>query len=122
MFYTSKGEALFMMQGRWANTPEISLISSTNRQERIIYPDRISVGYDSFEPLDCVVKFDDEKIAYGWNNESYPTNGRNQKYKLEIGTYKVTIRLSGQNFRQVTTQFDIVIAGDWQGTSVTLPD
>jgi len=119
-FYTNKGEALFTMQGRWANTPEISFISPTNQQERMIYPDRISVGYHSFEPLDCIVKFDGERPAYGWNNESYVTDGRNARYKLEIGTYRVSVRLSGQNFRQVTTAFNLVIAGDWQGSSLTL--
>lgn len=121
-FYTSKDQALFTMQGRWANTPEISLISPLNQQERIIYPDTISVGYHSSEPLDCIVKFDDEKVAYGWNNEAYTTNGRNPRYKLEIGTYKVTVRLSGQNFQQFTTKFNIVFAGDWQGTSFTLAE
>jgi hypothetical protein len=58
-FYTSKDEALFTMQGRWANTPEISLISPSNQKEKIIYPDTVSVGYHSAEPLDCIVKFDD---------------------------------------------------------------
>ena len=118
--YTSKGDALFTMQGRWANTPEISFISPTNQQERIIYPDRISVGNHSSEPLDCVVKFDGETPAYGWNNESYATDGRNARHKLEIGTYRASVSLTGQNFRQVTTEFSIVIAGDWQGTSLTL--
>jgi hypothetical protein len=122
IFYTSKDQALFTMQGRWANTPEISLISPLKQQEKIIYPDTISVGYNSSEPLDCIVKFDDEKVAYGWNNEAYTTNGSNHRYKLDIGTHRVTVRLSGQNFQQVTTKFYIVLAGDWQGTSLTLTE
>jgi len=117
-FYTSKGQALFTMQGRWANTPEISLISPFNQQEKILYPETISIGYHSYEPLDCIVKFDDEKIAFGWNNEAYTANGRTPRYKLDIGTYKVAARLSGQNFQQTTTEFNMVIAGDWQGTSL----
>jgi hypothetical protein len=108
------------MQGRWANTPEISLISPSNQKEKIIYPDTISVGYQSSEALDCIVKFDDEKVAYGLNNEAYATDGRNPRYKLGIGTYKVAVRLSGQNFQQFTTKFNIILAGDWQGTSLTL--
>jgi hypothetical protein len=119
-FYTSQDQALFTMQGRWANTPEISLISPLSQQEKIIYPDTISIGYHSSEPLDCIVKFDDEKVAYGWNNEAYATNGRNPKHKLGIGTYKVLVRLSGQNFQQFTKKFTIVLSGDWQGTSLTL--
>jgi len=119
-FYTSQDQALFTMQGRWANTPEISLISPQSQQEKIIYPDTISIGYHSSEALDCIVKFDDEKVAYGWNNEAYATNGRNPKYKLGIGTYKVSVRLSGQNFQQFTKKCNIVLAGDWQGTSLIL--
>jgi hypothetical protein len=118
-FYTSQDQALFTMQGRWASSPEISLISPLSQQERIIYPDAISIRYHASEPLDCIVKFDDETVAYGWNNESYATNGRNPKHKLGIGTYKVFVRLSGQNFQQFSKQFRIVLAGDWQGTSLT---
>jgi len=121
-FYNSKDQALFTMQGRWARTPEISLISPLNQQEKILYPDTISIGYHSYEPLDCIVKFDDGKVAYGWNNESYATDGRNPRYKLEIGTYKVNVKLSGQNFQQISTKFDIVLAGDWQGTALTLTE
>lgn len=121
-FYTSNDQALFTMQGRWANSPEISLISPLHQQERIIYPDTISVGYHSPQPLDCIVKFDGESVAYGWNNEAYTTNGRTPRYRLTAGTYKVTVRLSGQNFQQITTKFSIVLAGDWQGTSLTLTE
>jgi hypothetical protein len=108
------------MQGRWANTPEISLISPLNQKEKLIYPDTVSVGCHSSEPLDCIVKFDDEKVAYGWNNEAYATDGRNPRYKLGIGAYNIAVRLSGQNFQQIITKFSIVLAGDWQGSSLTL--
>ena len=59
------------MQGRWANTPEPSRVS--HMQERIAYPDTIDIGYHDDEPimLDCIHKFDDEKVTYAWNNESY---------------------------------------------------
>jgi hypothetical protein len=120
-FYTSNGQALFTMQGRWANTPEVSFISPFNRQEKIIYPDTISIGYHSSEPLDCIVKFDnDENEAFGWNNESYATDGKNPRCRLGIGTYEVHVRLTGQNFGQFTKKFNIAISGDWQGSSLTL--
>ena len=122
-FYYSHDQKLFTMQGRWANSPEISFISPLNQQEKIIYPDTIDVGYHSPEPilLDCIVKFDDdERAAYGWNNEAYATDGKNPRYKLGIGTYRVDVRLSGQNFRQLTTKFIFVLSGDWRGTSLTL--
>lgn len=118
-FYTSQDHALFTMQGRWPSTPEISLISPFSQQEKITYPDTISIGYHLSEPLDCIVKFDDEKVAYGFNNEAYATDSRNPKYRLGIGTYKVSVRLSGQNFQQFTRKFKFVHAGDWQGTSLT---
>ena len=118
-FYTSKDQ--IKIQGRWVNTAQISHISPFNQQEKIIYPDTISVAYHSPpEPLDCIVKFDNEKVAYGWNNEAYATNGKNPRTRLEIGTYKVTVRLSGQNFQDFTAEFKIVVAQDWQETSVTL--
>ena len=120
-FYTADDHALFTMQGRWANTPEISLISSLNQQEKILYPDTISIGYHLFEPLDCIVKFDEDKVAFAWNNEAYAARDHNKpKYKLGIGTYKVEVRLSGQNFRQFTSEFKLVIAGEWQGTTLSL--
>jgi hypothetical protein len=124
-FYDSKDTKLFTMQGRWVNTPEVSLISPFIRQEKIIYPDRIDIGYDSPEPLDCIVKIDDdEKVVYGWNNEAYAaTDAKNPtRYKLGIGTYKVHVRLSGKNFRQFTTKFIVVISADWQETSLTLAE
>ena len=121
-FYTSNDQALFTMQGRWANTPEVSLISPLNQQEKIIYPDTISIEYHSSEPLDCIIKYDDKIVAYGWNNEAYATDGKNPRYELKIGRYVVHVRLSGQNFRQFTTKFNIVISGDWQGSSLTPPE
>ena len=122
-FYNSNDQELFTMQGRWVNSREVSLISPLDQQEKVIYPDRIDIGYHSPQPLDCIVKFDDdEKVAYGWNNESYPTGGKNPRCKLDIGTYKVNVKLSGQNYRQFPTKFNIVISGDWQGTLLTLSE
>jgi len=120
-FYTADDQALFTIQGRWAHTPEPSLISSVYQQEKIIYPDTISIAYHLCEPLDCIVKFDDDMVAFAWNNEAYAApDNKNPKYKLGIGTYKAEVRLSGQNFRQITTNFNIVISRDWQGTTLTL--
>lgn len=107
------------MQGRWANTPEISLISPLNQQEKIIYPDTISIGYHLPEILDCIIQFDDDAVAYGWNNEAYATaDGKNPRYKLVKGKYRVDVRLSGQNFQQFSTRFDIEV----QETSLNLTE
>lgn len=121
-FHSSDDTALFTMQGRWANTPEISLIAPTQQQERIIYPDTISVGYHSPQPLDCIVKFDSESVAHGWNNEAYAANGRTPRYRLTSGTYKISVRLSGQNFQQINKKFKLTLSGDWNGTSLVLAD
>lgn len=44
------------------------------------------------------VRFDDEQDCYGWNNEGYSHNWRNQDYKLPKGRYlvEVVISSSGQ--------------------------
>jgi hypothetical protein len=106
------------MQGRWASSPEISLISPSQQQERIIYPETVGVAYHSSEQLDCIVQFDAENVAYGWNNEAYAANGRTPRCRLSPGVYKVTIRLFGQNFQPITAKFDIKVAGNWSGTSL----
>jgi hypothetical protein len=117
-FY-DKGMKLFIMQGRWANTPEPSLIS--NGPEKIIYPDTIEIGYhDEAQPLDCIIKFDAEKVIYGWNNESYATGARNPNYKLEAGRYEVDVKLSAPNIRGFTTRFNIIVSEDWEKSSLTL--
>jgi len=108
------------MQGRWANSPQPSLVS--NMQDKIYYPDNIDIGYHDDEPaiLDCITKFDDDNTTYGWNNESYLTTGKNQKYKLEVGKYRVDVKLSSPNIRGFIKRFDIVISEDWEKTSLTL--
>jgi hypothetical protein len=101
-FYDSKGDQKFIMQGRWANTPEPSRVS--NMQERIIYPETIDIEYHDDEPtiLDCIHKFDDDKVTYAWNNESYAYNGRPPRRTFEVGIYRVYVKLSGPNVRGFT--------------------
>ncbi len=120
IFYTSYGHIVFSMQGRWVNSPEISFISKADQQERILYPDTIAISYNSTELLDCIVKFDgDKNVAYAWNNEAYAHDGRNPRTKLGIGTYKVDVRVSGQNFQPCTKRFDLMLSGDWQEILLT---
>ena len=119
-FYNLDYDITYTLQGRWANSMEPSFVSPSDRIQKIIYPDRIDIGYHDSEPLDCIVQYDDElNIAYCWNNESYAMNGRNARYKLETGNYKVKVKLSGQNFPQLSAEFYIVISKDWNGTSLT---
>ncbi len=120
IFYDSKGNKTFIMQGRWANTPEPSRVY--NPQEKIIYPDTIDIGYHDEEPtiLDCIFKFDDEKVTYAWNNESYAFDGKTPTRNFEPGTYKAEVQLSGPNIRGFITKFNIVVSENWERTSLTL--
>src|SRR4030042_2458794 len=78
-FYSSKNSPQFSMQGRWANTPEISHLAIFDQMGKVLYPDTVNVAHNLPELLDCVVKFDNDKdnMAYSWNTEAYFTNGRN---------------------------------------------
>jgi hypothetical protein len=118
-FYDSKGDKKFIMQGRWANTPEPSRV--LNVQEKILYPDTVDIGFHDDEPtiLDCIHKFDDSEVTYGWNNISYAFNGMAPYHKLEVGTYTVHVKLSAPNIRPLTTKFDITVSENWQETSLT---
>lgn len=116
-FYNMAGNKLFIMQGRWANTPEISLISPVYRQEKLIYPDTVNIGCHEDQPLDCIIQCKLERdTAYGWNNEIYATDFDNCRYKLGRGTYRVGVNLSGQNFKSVVGDFNLVVAETWSGT------
>lgn len=50
------------------------------------------------EDLDVAVRCDDDVDCYGFNNDSYRTNWRNDRWKLPKNRYlvEVTVRSSGQ--------------------------
>jgi|SRR5208337_956552 len=108
------------MQGRWANTVELPYIDERTRIERLISPDTVDVKYAGYEPLDCIVQFGEDKEAYAWNNESAFTGGRNQRCKLQAGQYIVTVKVSGQNFPDITRRFELVVSAKRQETSLIL--
>lgn len=120
-FYSFEGKELFKMQGRWANTVEISYLTPGQQEDKMIYPEKMDIECGEYQPLDCIIKYDGEKEAYGWNNESYSSVpvGKNSRCMLKAGKYNIGVRLSGQNFKQVKKKFNIVIAEDWQETSLT---
>ena len=108
------------MAGRWANTRQPTLVSFEHAKEMFFYPDRIDIGSHTSEPLDCAVQYDDDNSAYGWNNEAYWKNGKNQDYNLGLGDYRVEVTISGQNFPQITTNLKLIISKDWTGTSLSV--
>jgi|SRR5208283_2861495 len=117
-FFSFDGVELFKMQGRWASTPEISYLSPIFQSQTIMYPEAVDILYNDNQMLDCIVQFDNDQEAYGWNNESYPTLGKNPRCKLPIGEYRVVVRVSGQNFPQIRKQFSLVVSEDWERTSL----
>ena len=119
IFYNNIGEKMFAMAGRWANTKQPPFVSSERAKEMFFYPDRIDIGYHSSEPLDCVVQYHDDNSAYGWNNEAYWKNGKNSDFELGVGEYKVEVKLSGQNFPQVSTSFKMIISKNSTGTNLS---
>lgn len=50
------------------------------------------------EDLDVVVRCDDDDDCFGFNNDSYRTNWKNDQWKLPKGRYlvEVTVRSAGQ--------------------------
>lgn len=120
-FYDKEGERIFVMPGRWANSPEISLISSTDQLEKFYYPEKIDVSYHSSEPLDCIVHFLGDDVAFGWNNVAYHvdySDGRIIKYKLVPGRYDVHVKVSGLNFVETIKKFRIEVSKDCNDTKV----
>ncbi len=109
----------FGMAGRWSNSAQPTFVSPERAKEMFFYPDRIDVGYHSPEPLDCAIQFQKEDTSYGWTNWSYPAEGKVKEFKLPVGEYRVEVKVSGQNFRQLTTNFKLNVGDDWTKTSLS---
>ena len=121
-FYSFEDKELFKMKGRWANTVEMLFLPKELYQEKLIYPEKLDIECgNQYQPLDCIVQYDGENKAYGWNNESYSSDpvGKNSRCMLKTGTYNIGVRLSGQNFKQVQKKFSIVIGECWEDTSLS---
>jgi hypothetical protein len=47
--------------------------------------------------MDIITKAEVDEKAYGWNNESYFHNWRNEAYALQPGEYYVKVTINTQN-------------------------
>lgn len=104
----------FSFQGRWASTPELPHIQDAFVKLQHPEPVTIPIGFD--EKLDIITKAQKDDCAYGWNNEAYFNNWRTQKYKLEVGNYKVKIAITTQNGVSFTKIFKLVIGNTIEET------
>jgi len=87
------------MKGRWANTLELPGQNQSDIIRLVTYPEPQTIYAGESEFLDVFVKCENDKEAYGWNNEAYLNfnNWRTSNYILQPGDYYIEIALSGIN-------------------------
>jgi hypothetical protein len=92
------------MAGRWTNTPQPTalFVKDSKGQEFAIAPqmvDAVTVYPGENELLDIAVRLDDEADCYGWDNESFFTDWRNQKWQLGSGRHLVKVEITSSGPR-----------------------
>jgi hypothetical protein len=105
----------FSMSGRWVSTPEIPHIPN-NAILKLLYPDPVTIPVDEKEFLDVITKYEENKEAYGWNNEAYFHDWRTPNYKLERGKYLVKITITTQNGKTFTQKFELLVSDKIEDT------
>jgi hypothetical protein len=100
---------LFVFNGRWASTPELVYLQSQEQYIKLLVPDPVTIPVCQKEKLDVFVKEGTDDCAYGWNNESYFNQWKNQKYKLEKGEYIVKVTINTQNGNSFSRKFKLGI-------------
>jgi hypothetical protein len=98
------------MDARWADSLQpipIPAVDTTGNiafylqdSQRLAAGSRVNIYPGESEPLDIVVRFDNDVDCYGWNNETYFRQplGRNPDWRLgsEVFLVKVTITSTGR--------------------------
>ena len=98
------------MRGRWTNSPQITELAETNRFTTMLYPDPINIkSEERGEVLDCIVQFQGESEAYGWNNEAYFNHWRTPAYKLTNGQYRIFVTVTSQNGTEASKEFKLMV-------------
>lgn len=116
-FYKIGGNLLiFTMMGRWASTPELPNIP--NAYLKLLHPDPVTIPAKEQEILDVITKYENDKEAYGWNNEAYFNNWKTPHYKLDRGKYEIKISVSTQNGKTFIKKFELVVADKIEDTSL----
>ena len=99
----------FSMMGRWASTPEMPYIQE-DAILKVFSPDPVTIIVNDKEYLDVVAKHENDKEAFGWNNEAYFNNWRTPMYKLERGKYIVKISIATQNGTTFMQRFELLVS------------
>ncbi len=102
-------------KGRWASTPELPFLKDSAIL-KIFEPDPVTILAGKQEVLDVIAKYEHDKEAFGWNNESYVHGWKNPNYKLERGKYKVKITVNTQNGTATTKSFFLVVSDSIENT------
>lgn len=105
----------FSIMGRWASTPEIPYIQN-DVVLKILNPDPVTITVNGKEYLDVLTKYENDKEAYGWNNEAYFNKWRTPNYKLERGKYAVRITITTQNGKTFAKRFELSISDKIEDT------
>jgi hypothetical protein len=105
----------FSMLSRWSSTPELPHITN-DAIVKILHPDPVTIPVNESELMDIATKYENEKEAYGWNNESYFNNWRTPTYKLERGKYRVRVTVSTQNGSSFIGDFELQVADKIEDT------
>lgn len=105
----------FSMVGRWASAPELPHIPN-DAILKLLHPDPVTIPINEKEYLDIITKYENDKEAYGWNNEAYLHNWRTLNYKLERGKYLIKISISTQNGITFSNKFELLVADKIEDT------
>jgi hypothetical protein len=107
----------FSMLGRWISSPELSYLSKSSAILKILQPDPVTIPInEKGEILDVITKCENDKEAYGWNNEAYFNNWRTPHYKLEGGKYAVKISIATQNGVTFAENFELTVSDKIEDT------
>lgn len=117
-FY-KKGESspIFKFAGRWSSTPEIPQIPH-EAMIKLVQPDPVTIPVEEKEIMDVFVKAAVDDVAYGWNNESYVHDWKNNNYILAEGEYVVKITINTQNGISFVKKFEIAIRKTIENTFI----
>ncbi|MFZ2146671.1 MAG: hypothetical protein WAV28_05565 [Sedimentisphaerales bacterium] len=74
---------------------------------KLFHPDPVTIPVNEQEYLDIIIKNENDKEAYGWNNEAYFHKWRTPHYKIDRGKYKVKVTVNTQNGVSFTENFEL---------------
>ena len=117
-FY-KKGESspIFAFAGRWSSTPEIPHVPHETIV-KLLHPDPVNIPVEEKEIMDVFVKAEVDEGAYGWNNESYIHDWRNENYTLTEGEYIAKVTINTQNGISFERKMEVAIRKKIENTFI----